>query len=84
MEKKLLRMESMMSRSDAAEKLHSLADKLEEGSVELSAGEDSVSLQPSESVEFELEVEEESDGDLSIEIDIEWNDEEEGQDLEIG
>jgi len=82
MAKKLLRMESLMSRDEAAEKLHSLADKISEGRVELEAGNDSVELTPSDQVEFELEVEQESDGDLSIEVEVEWS-EEETENLEI-
>lgn len=73
MSRKLLRTESVMSREEAAEKIHELADKIAEGQVELRSGDDSVKLQPSDRVEFELEVEEEQDGDLSIEVEIEWS-----------
>lgn len=83
MTEKLLSMEQEMSRDDASEKLASLADKLREGKVELTAGDDSVSLEPNDRVELELEVEQETDGDLSIEIDIEWPETDENSDLEI-
>lgn len=82
MSRKLLKTEEMMDRSEAAEKLHSLADKIAEGKVELSAGENSVELRPAEKVEFELEVEEEADGEMSIEVEIEWSDKED-QSVEI-
>lgn len=80
MSRKLLK---KMSREDAAEKLHNLADKLREGQVELKSGNDSVSLQPGEQVKFELDVEEEEDGDISIEIEVEWPETRNGEDLEI-
>lgn len=72
-----------MSREDASEKLRSLADKISTGQVELKAGNDSVTLQPAEQLEFELDVEKEEDGDISIEIEIEWPEEQSNGDLEI-
>ena len=83
MSRKLLRAESMMSRKDAAQKIHDLADKIGDGKVELKAGDDSIELTPSDQVEFELDVEEETDGDISIEIEVEWSKESQGEDLEI-
>ena len=83
MSRKLLRTESMMSREDAAQKLHDLADKIGDGRVELKAGEDSIELRPSDQVEFEIEVEEETDGDISIEMEVEWSEESQGENLEI-
>lgn len=72
-----------MSREDAAQKLHDLADKIGDGRVELKGGQDSVELTPSDQVEFEIEVEEETDGDISIEMEVEWSEESQGDDLEI-
>ena len=72
-----------MSREDAGEKLHNLADKISEGQVELKAGNDSVNLQPADQVEFELDVEKEADGDLSIEIEVEWPETGTSEELEI-
>jgi amphi-Trp domain-containing protein len=83
MSRKLLKTTEKMSREDAAEKLHSLADKIGEGQVELKSGNDSVSLQPGKHVEFELDVEEEEDGDISIEIEVEWPEAGNGENLEI-
>lgn len=83
MTEKLLKTESKMSRTEAAEKLHEIADKVGEGKIELSSGNDSVSLTPADNVEFQIEVEEEKDGDLSIEVEIEWNDQETNEKVEI-
>ena len=83
MSRKLLRKESMMERDEAAEKLHELADKIGDGKVEIKAGEESIELTPSDSVEFEIEVEEETDGDISIEIEVEWAKDSQNEGLEI-
>ena len=83
MSRKLLKTKSRMSREEASEKLHSLADKINEGNVELKSGQDSVSLSPADQLELELEVEEEEDGDVSIEVELEWPDNSEGASLEI-
>lgn len=83
MSKKLLRTEQRMDRKDAAEKLHNLADKLGEGSIELKAGDNSVTLQPANDLEFELDVEKESDGDMSLEIELEWSETTEENSVEI-
>ncbi|MFP4229808.1 MAG: amphi-Trp domain-containing protein [Candidatus Nanohaloarchaea archaeon] len=82
MSQKLLKTTKKMSRAEAGEKLHSLADKISEGQVKLKSGENSVNLQPGEQVELEIEVEKEADGDTSIEIEVEWP-EKQDEDLEI-
>lgn len=83
MSPKLLKTESKMSREKASQKLHDLADKINEGQVELKSGNDSLKLNPAENVEFELQVEEESDGDISIEVEIEWPKNAENTEVEI-
>ena len=83
MSQKLLTTEKKMAREQAAEKIHSLADKISEGQVELKAGNDSVNLQPGEQVELEIEVEKEADGDTSIEIEVEWPETDKSEELEI-
>lgn len=83
MSRKLLKTTNKMAREDAAEKLHNLADKMGEGQVELKAGNDSVTLQPADRVEFELDVEEEEDGDISIEIEVEWPTRKSSNNIEI-
>ncbi|QGA80489.1 amphi-Trp domain-containing protein [Candidatus Nanohalobium constans] len=83
MERKLLNSTKKMSRKEAGEKLHNLADSIAEGYVKLKSGENSVDLQPGEQVEFELEVEKEEDGDTSIEIEVEWPETEKTENIEI-
>ncbi len=83
MSRKLLKTTTKMDREEASEKLHSLADKIKEGEVKLKSGNDSVTLQPADQVEFELDVEKEEDGDISIEIEIEWPETESTGEIEI-
>ena len=83
MSRKLLKTTKKMSRQEATEKIHSLADKIGEGRIELKAGDDSVTLQPADQVEFELDVEEEEDGDISIEIEVEWQERQTNGDIAI-
>lgn len=80
---KLIKIEKRMNRGEAANKMRDIADKIEEGELNLSSGNDSVELRPSELVEFELEVEEEQDGDLSLEMEIEWSKDDAEDELEI-
>ncbi|WEL19604.1 amphi-Trp domain-containing protein [Candidatus Nanohalococcus occultus] len=83
MSKKLLKTETVMSRQNAAEKLHGIADKIADGRLELTTGNDSVTLEPADRVEFEIQVEEEMDGDMSLEVEIEWSPND-SEDIEIG
>lgn len=83
MSEKLLKTNQHMGRKDAAAKIHELAEKISEGKVELRSGDEHLSLEPSEQVEFELEVEREQDGDISIEVEVEWNTEDEEGGVEI-
>lgn len=83
MSRKLLKTETKMSRGEASEKLHNLADKIGEGKVKLESGQDSIELKPADQVEFELDVEEESDGEISIEIELEWPKNAQKGDVEI-
>lgn len=72
-----------MSREDAAEKMRELADKIGEGRVELTSGDDSIELTPADQVEFELDVEEENDGEISIEVEIEWSSKDQDKEVKI-
>ena len=81
MEKKLFSSEKKMSRREASERIQKIAERLGEGKIELSSGQDSISLEPADQVELEIEVEEESDG-KSIEIEVEWS-ENSSEDIEI-
>lgn len=83
MSRKLLKTEEKMNRSDAAAKLHNLADKINEGKLKLSNGKDNVELIPANRLEFELEVEEETSGETSIEIELEWQEGSDEETLEI-
>lgn len=83
MSRKLMKTTNNMSRENASQKLHDLADKIAEGEVNLKSGNDSIRLHPSDQVEFELEVEEEEDGDISIEIEVEWPKNSSEEDIEI-
>jgi len=79
----LLKSEKKMSRKEVAENLSKIAEGIERGELELSAGNDSVKLEPGENPEFELEVEEEADGEMSLEIEVEWNPEKKEESIEI-
>ena len=78
-EEVLFETESKMTRADIAAILRNTADKLDAGdAVTLSAGNDSITLDPPASPEFEVKVERETkagqtEGDLSIEFEIEWD-----------
>lgn len=63
--------EEKLSRLEIAEKLRSIADGVEEGSVRLSSGSDSVEVMPAESSEFEVKVEREGN-EISLELELEW------------
>lgn len=77
MSRKLLNTNRKMSREEIAENLSRIVEGLVRGEIKLSAGSNSVNLEPGDNPEFELEVEEEEeDGDISLEIEIEWNPEE--------
>lgn len=73
----LFESESEQSRADVAAYLRQVADSIEsDGPITLSAGEESVSMDPPEHVEFEVKAEREGptdgDGELSIEFELEW------------
>lgn len=84
MSKTLLKTEARMNRSEIAERIRTIADRLEEGTIELSSATDSVELHPPETAELEIKVEEESDGELSLEIEVEWNPSKTSDEIEIG
>jgi len=81
-EEVLFEIEETRSRSDIANYLRAVADKLDEGeSVTLNAGSQSVTLDPPNRPSFEVKAERESSSsgrnELSIEFELEWM---EGQD----
>lgn len=72
-EEVLFEAESTRSRTDVAAYLRTVADRLEDGdSLSLSAGDQSVTLDPPETVEFEVKAERE-DGERSVEFEVEWD-----------
>jgi len=77
-EEVLFESESDQRRADVAAYLRQVADSIErDGPITLSAGEESVSMDPPERVEFEVKAEREGpsdgDGELSIEFELEWD-----------
>lgn len=83
MSTRLLKTKENISRDAASEKLHTIADKLGGGQIELKSSGETVSMEPSEQVEFEIEVEEEKDGDVSLEIEVEWSRKQSSGEVEI-
>lgn len=63
--------EEQLSRAEAVERLRMIADKLEEGELVLSAGDQSVEIAPGDSVEFETEVEQ-GRSEMALELELEW------------
>lgn len=76
--------EEKLETQEISERLRRIAERLEEGVLELESGSQSVSLNPPGRAEFEVKVERDSsDGETSLELEIEWKDGE-GVGLEIG
>ncbi|MFC3476908.1 amphi-Trp domain-containing protein [Halobacterium litoreum] len=77
--------ESTQSRSDVANYLRTVADKLDAGGdLTLSAGDQSVTLDPPTNVAFEVKAERETGSgadELSVEFELEWAD---GEDAASG
>ncbi|WP_336023907.1 amphi-Trp domain-containing protein [Halobellus salinisoli] len=77
-EEVLFKSESRQSRAEIATYLRSVADKLESGEpVTLSAGDQSVTMEPPAQPTFEVKAEREgptgAPGELSIELELEWD-----------
>jgi amphi-Trp domain-containing protein len=77
-EEVLFKSESNQSREDIAAYLRSVADKLDEGgSVTLTSGAESVTMEPPARPTFEVKAEREGPtdgpGELSIELELEWD-----------
>jgi len=77
-EEVLFKSESRQSRAEIATYLRSVADKLESGeAITLSAGNESVTMEPPAQPTFEVKAEREgptgSPGELSIELELEWD-----------
>lgn len=76
-EEVLFETENSQSRSEIAESLRTVADKLDAGeTLTLTAGNDSVSLDVPERATFEVKAEREggsSNPELSVEFELEWD-----------
>ncbi|RNJ26259.1 amphi-Trp domain-containing protein [Halosegnis longus] len=77
MEEQLFTFERDTDRATIAQLLRDVADNLAAGEpVQLSAGEESITLDVPSQAEFEVQVERETEGDeteLSVEFEIEWD-----------
>ncbi|WP_435333426.1 amphi-Trp domain-containing protein [Haloarchaeobius sp. TZWWS8] len=88
-EEVLFKTESRKSRADIAALLRTVADKLEAGdSITLSAGDQSVTLDPPAQPTFEIKAERETsrgatEGELSVEFELEWDERDEGGDADV-
>jgi amphi-Trp domain-containing protein len=82
-EEVLFETESDRSRSEIADYLHQIADKLDAGGeLSLQSGSESVTVNPTERSTFEVKVEREGPADRpekSVEFEIEWSEGEDGR-----
>jgi len=89
-EEVLFEVEQPQSRAEVAKYLRSVADSLDAGeAITLSAGDQSVTMDPPARPTFEVKAEREGPagrpGELSIEFELEWDEDAgDGGDLEIG
>lgn len=83
-EEVLFKSEQGVTRENAVKRLRDIAERLEDGSIELSEGGNSVSLRVPTNIEFEIKVEQEGH-EKSLEIELEWDEREDSEpsDLEI-
>ena len=78
-EEVLFEVERSQDRADIADTLRSVADKLDAGeAITLTAGEQSITLEPPTRPTFEIKAERETPsgggpGELSVEFEIEWD-----------
>jgi amphi-Trp domain-containing protein len=86
-ETRLFKSEERKSRTDVSAFLHQLADRISEGEVVLSQGQEEIALQFPASLILEVQVEDEDKGTKgvqhSLEVEIKWFDDEQGGPLEL-
>jgi amphi-Trp domain-containing protein len=86
-EKRLFKSEERKSRSDLSDFLRQLADKISEGRVVLSQGQEEITLQLPQRMIFEVQVEDEDKGakgiQHSLEVEIKWFDDDQEGPLEL-
>jgi len=85
----LFKTEQHSTRGDVASYLRTVADRLDAGeAVALESGEESVTMDPPETVEFEVKAEREGPadghGELSLELELEWDENGTDGSLSIG
>jgi len=71
-EKTLFKFEKKMTKSEIAEHLDQISEKLKSGEPITFNSDKSIELNPSETSEFEIKVEEEG-SETSLELEIEWD-----------
>ncbi len=71
MEEVLFESETEESRAAVADYLRSVADRLDDGAVTLRSGDEELTVNPPETVEFEVKVEREG-AETSLELELEW------------
>ena len=86
-ETRLFKTEERKTRSDVSDFLHQLADKISNGQVVLSRGDENITLQIPHNLILEVQVEDEDKRTKgiqhSLEIEIKWFDNEQGGSLEL-
>jgi amphi-Trp domain-containing protein len=86
-ETRLFKSEERKSRSDVSAFLHQLADKISNGQVVLSQGQEEITLQLPQNLILEVQVEDEDKKSKgvqhSLEVEIKWFDVEQGGQLEL-
>jgi amphi-Trp domain-containing protein len=77
-EETLFKSEQKMSKSEIAEYIRKIADKLDsDQEISLKSGSQSINIKPGSNPELEVKIERESSrsgGETSLELEIEWND----------
>jgi len=86
-ETRLFKSEELKSRSDVSAFLHQLADKISNGQVVLSQGQEEITLQLPQNLILEVQVEDEDKKSKgiqhSLEVEIKWFDDDQGGPLEL-
>ena len=86
-ETRLFKSQERKNRSEISNFLHQLADRISDGKVILSQGNEDLSLQLPQNLILEVQVEDEDKGakgiQHSLEVEIKWYDDEEGGTLEL-
>ena len=86
-ETRLFKSQERKNRSEISNFLHQLADRISDGKVILSQGNENLSLQLPQNLILEVQVEDEDKGakgiQHSLEVEIKWYDDEEGGTLEL-